>query len=462
MKHLSKFLVAFLFLVGFTVQAQNEDNPWAIGIGTNAVDFYPVGGGMGEGTTTSETFFNGFFDTDHFNIMPSFSRLSVARYIGAGFTFELAGSINSIDMRGDVAVDDLTYYAFGGTLMYSFRNLINSDGWFDPYLGVGGGYMWLDDIGSGVTNGTLGFNFWLSDNIALNVQTTYKSAGEEGFDHFQHVAGIKFAFGGKDTDGDGIYDEDDDCVDVPGLAAFNGCPDSDGDGIPDGEDACADTPGLAKFDGCPDTDGDGVPDPDDNCVTVAGLASMNGCPDADRDGVIDSEDGCPDEAGPAENNGCPYEDRDNDSVLDKDDQCPDEAGTVANNGCPEVNAEVIGHLNEYSKTILFDLNKSSIRKSSYDALDAIVDIMKEYENAEFHIAGFTDSSGRSAYNLKLSKERAASVRSYLVSHGIEAGQITSEGYGEQYPIATNKTAAGRQQNRRVEVSLQKNMPGSNE
>lgn len=464
MKHLSRFLAAFVFLFSFTaVQAQDENNPWALGIGVNAVDFYPTGTGTGVGSMASESMFDEYFNfTDHWNILPSISRISVGRYIGSGFVGELAGTINRIDKIGDVGVDDMSYYSVDLSVKYSLNHLYNApDSWFDPYLGVGGSYVWLDDENSTTYNGMAGINFWAADQIAINLQTAVKNTGDDSgiSSHFQHSLGVIFTFGGKDTDGDGIYDDEDKCPETPGLAEFDGCPDTDGDGIQDSQDDCPNKAGLAEFNGCPDTDGDGVADPDDECPTVAGLKEMNGCPDADGDGVKDSEDECPDEAGPAENNGCPFEDRDNDGVLDKDDQCPDVAGTTANNGCPEVTVEVINQLNEYSKTILFDLNKASIRKESYDALDAIVEIMKEYPSADFHIAGHTDSSGSAAYNEKLSRERAASVRSYLVTHGIEAGQITSEGYGEKYPIATNKTAAGRQQNRRVEVTLEKNKPG---
>ncbi|MFO7719558.1 MAG: OmpA family protein [Gillisia sp.] len=449
MKHLNRFLLASLLVFGLTsVQAQDANNPWAIGIGVNAVDTYPTGDDGGFGSQ----YFN---VADHWNILPSISRISVGRYIGGGFVFEAAGSVNQIDKFGDTSVDDLSYYAMDGALIYSLRAALN-DGWFDPFLGAGGGYTWLDEEGFGTLNGTLGFNFWFSDNIALNLQSTYKHAFEDANPtHFQHAAGIKFVFGGKDTDGDGIYDKDDECPEVFGLAEFNGCPDSDGDGIPDHLDACPDVFGLAEFDGCPDTDGDGIPDPQDECPTVAGLASMNGCPDADGDGVKDSEDECPNVAGPKENKGCPWPDRDGDGVLDKDDECPDVAGTVANKGCPEVSAEVIKTLNEYSKTVLFDLNKATIRAESRTALDAIHEIMHEYSSTIFHIGGHTDSQGSDEYNLKLSKERAASVREYLISKGIPATRLTSEGYGESRPIATNNTAAGRQENRRVEISLDK-------
>jgi len=142
-------------------------------------------------------------------------------------------------------------------------------------------------------------------------------------------------------------------------------------------------------------------------------------------------------------------------VLDKDDKCPDTPGTVANDGCPEVTAVVIAELNEYSKTVLFDVNKSTIRPESEEALEAIHDIMHEYDNTIFHIEGHTDSQGSDEYNLKLSKERAASVKDWLVRNGIPASRLTSEGYGESRPIAPNTTAAGRQQNRRVEISLDK-------
>jgi len=141
--------------------------------------------------------------------------------------------------------------------------------------------------------------------------------------------------------------------------------------------------------------------------------------------------------------------------LDKDDLCPDVPGTVANNGCPEVTVEVINQLNSYSKTILFDYDKATIRQESYSALQSIADIMKEYPNSDFLIEGHTDSRGSAEYNEKLSHERAGSVREYLTTIGMSASRLTSKGFGEARPIATNNTAAGRQQNRRVEISLKK-------
>jgi outer membrane protein OmpA-like peptidoglycan-associated protein len=79
--------------------------------------------------------------------------------------------------------------------------------------------------------------------------------------------------------------------------------------------------------------------------------------------------------------------------------------------------------------------------------------MMEYPNTRFLIEGHTDSQGSDAYNLKLSDERAASVKNYLIEKGLPASRLSSEGFGETKPVANNATAAGRQQNRRVEISL---------
>lgn len=462
MKHLNSFLVAALLILGVGVaNAQDQNNPWAIEVGFNAVDTHPVGiddNGRIPAAGKGDLFDEFFNVNDHYNVIPVLSRVSVGRYIGSGFTFTAAGAVNKITQAGDLRVDDLSYYSADGEIKYSFRDLINGPGgWFDPTLGIGGGYTWVDDIGFGTANALAGIRVWLGDQWGVNVQSTYKHSFEDdfGITHWQHSAGVMFQFGGKDTDGDGIYDQEDECPETPGLPEFNGCPDTDGDGIEDRNDACPNTPGTAEFNGCADSDGDGIADPQDACPNTPGLASLNGCPDADGDGITDAEDGCPNEAGPRANNGCPYQDRDNDGVLDKDDQCPDVPGTVANNGCPEVTVEVINQLNEYSKTILFDTGKATIRQESYATLQNIVDIMKEYPTAEFVIEGHTDSVGRESTNQKLSDNRAASVRDYLTTIGMDGNRLSSVGYGESRPIAPNNTKAGRQQNRRVEISLKK-------
>ncbi|GGG37662.1 cell envelope biogenesis protein OmpA [Bizionia arctica] len=433
------------------INAQDENNPWAISLGVNAVDFYPTG----EPAPLGEFFDEYFNARDHWNILPSLSSVSASRYFSNGFSFGVTGSINKISQFGDEEVNDLSYYGLDGTVKYSFQELINSKV-IEPYLGVGGGYTWVDKIGAGTLNGALGFNFWMSENIAITIQSTYKHSFEDYLSsHFQHFAGLTFKFGGKDTDGDGIYDANDACPEVPGLAEFNGCPDTDGDGIEDSLDACPLEAGPAEFDGCPDTDGDGIPDNLDACPTVAGLPQFDGCPDTDGDGIPNPDDKCPDVAGPVANGGCPWPDKDGDGVPDKDDLCPDVYGTVANQGCPELTEEVKKALNAYAKTILFDTGKASIKSESAEVLQNIIGIVNEYPNAKFNIQGYTDSVGSDALNLKLSKERASSVMNYLITNGVASSRLKSEGFGEANPIDTNKTRAGRANNRRVEINLQK-------
>jgi outer membrane protein OmpA-like peptidoglycan-associated protein len=464
MKNLSRLIFVAVLLMSFsTTHGQDKNNPWAITIGVNAVDPYPVGEDAPQGD-----FFDEFFNVeDHWNIFPSLSTISVSRYLSDGFTFTATGSLNQITKfgtnlnddgseAGTNKVNDLSYYGLDGRVSYSFMNLLNSNV-IDPYLGVGGGYSWLDSKGSGTLNGTLGFKFWLSKKIGLDINSTYKHSfeNEDLPKHFQHMAGLTFKFGGTDTDGDGIYDKDDACPEEAGLEIFNGCPDSDNDGIQDSKDDCPNTAGLAEFNGCPDSDGDGVMDKNDNCPNVAGLSSLMGCPDADGDGVADADDNCPNEAGDAANSGCPWADADGDGVLDKDDNCPQLAGTVTNNGCPEVTDDILSELNGYSKTILFDFGKTTIRSESASTIQDISNLMKKYPTVNFEIEGHTDSSGSDKTNQRVSEQRAKAVHDYLVGLGMEDARLHYVGYGESRPVADNKTKAGRQENRRVNISVRK-------
>ncbi|MHA7832424.1 MAG: OmpA family protein [Flagellimonas sp.] len=452
MKHLSKLLVVALVFVGFnSIQAQDENNPWQVSIGVNAIDVYPTNDENNPYSST--TLFDEYFNvSDHWNILPSVSYIGVSKYIGDGFSVGARGSLNRIEKLGDFEVDDLSHYAIDGTIKYNIlKNTV-----VDPFVEIGGGYTWVDEIGAGTVNGGIGVNFWFSDNLGFTLQTQYKHAFEDYLvKHFQHMAGLSIKFGGTDTDGDGIYDKDDACPEVAGLEAFNGCPDSDGDGIEDAKDACPNEAGSKEMNGCPDADGDGVADKDDACPSTPGLPALAGCPDADGDGIADKDDECPNEAGPAENDGCPWPDSDGDGVLDKDDQCPDVAGTVANNGCPEVTEEVQKQLNDYARTILFDTGKSSIKAESTSVMVDIIQILNEYPTAKFTVEGHTDSVGGESLNQKLSEERANSVRDFLIDKGIDSDRLTAIGYGEAKPIATNNTRAGRAQNRRVEINLVK-------
>ena len=464
MKHLNKLFVALLMLAGFSSQAQDNNNPWAISFGANAVDTRV------SAASSLEDQFSQFFNAkDNWNVLPSVSFVNVSKYVGNDFSFGVTGSVNRLTRyvlprveEGPYTVvnpGDENYYAIDGVINYSLMNLIKSKR-IDPSIHIGGGYTWIgDELKAGTLNGGLGLTYWFTEMVGLSWRSTYKQSFEDIREdmpsHMQHFAGLTFKFGGKDTDGDGIYDKDDACPEVAGLKQFNGCPDTDADGITDASDSCPDVAGPAEFNGCPDTAGDGIADKDDACPDVAGLKSLAGCPDTDGDGITDKSDKCPDVKGPKENGGCPWPDRDGDKVLDKDDKCPDEAGTVSNNGCPEVTEEAIKKLNDYAKTILFDTNKDTFKQQTYPVLLAISAILKEYPSSKFSIEGHTDSDGSNEFNLRLSDSRAIAVKKYLVEQGIDEFRLSAMGYGESKPIDTNKTKAGKANNRRVEVKLVK-------
>ena len=246
--------------------------------------------------------------------------------------------------------------------------------------------------------------------------------------------------------------------------------DRDGDGIKDNVDKCPDDPedkdGFEDEDGCPDLDNDkdGIPDKTDKCPNEPedkdGFQDEDGCPDPDNDGdgLFDKVDQCPndpeDKDGFQDDDGCPDPDNDKDGFLDKDDKCPNEPG-VAPDGCPrKYNLVVVTEKKiELKQTVFFDFNKASIKSVSFALLNDVAQAMVDNPKIKVEIGGHTDSVGNDAFNLKLSQQRAESVRTYLIKRGIDSNRMVPKGYGENVPIADNRTEAGRSQNRRVEFLI---------
>jgi outer membrane protein OmpA-like peptidoglycan-associated protein len=250
--------------------------------------------------------------------------------------------------------------------------------------------------------------------------------------------------GFSDSDKDGVSDKDDKCPREPedrdGYEDTDGCPDpdNDGDGIKDGEDKCPreaeDHDGFEDNDGCPekDNDGDNVPDASDKCPNDK----------EDADGFEDTD-------------GCPDPDDDKDGVLDVEDKCPREPGLRLNGGCPQkfalinVTAEKI----EIKQTIFFQTGKAVILGKSFALLDEVATAIKSRPTMKVRVEGHTDSRGNRDTNLRLSQARADSVKAYLVGKGVSSDRLESRGFGPDQPIETNRTAAGREKNRRVEFVI---------
>lgn len=236
--------------------------------------------------------------------------------------------------------------------------------------------------------------------------------------------------------------------------------DTDKDGVPDDQDMCPLLAGTAARQGCPviDSDHDGVDDMHDSCKTTPGLARYNGCPipDTDHDGINDEEDKCPNQAGVARYQGCPIPDRDGDGVNDEEDKCPDTAGPAENRGCPlpvEIKKETTDEINYIAKNIQFTHASDQLIDSSLKALGELAGLLAAHPELHLTIEGHTDNEGTAARNLILSQKRSASVLNYLVKKGIPATRLTAIGMGQTHPIASNRTAKGRAINRRVELKL---------
>lgn len=339
-----------------------------------------------------------------------------------------------------------------------------------PFALVGGGRMGISSDLAGEDDDPAfhfgaGLKFNLHRRVALRLEArdtiTRQRPASDTAHHFELLAGVSLVFGRPkprplDTDRDGVIDLQDQCPMEAGTPP-DGCPirDADGDGILDPQDQCPAEAGIEPT-GCPvrDADGDGVEDDADECANVAGIPPT-GCPDGDGDGILDRDDRCLDEVGVAPD-GCPP-DSDGDGFVDPRDQCPNEAENVNGfqdeDGCPDQIPDVVKKFTGVIRGINFEKNKAEIVAGSRPLLDEAAAVLIEYPTLKVMVVGHTDSSGSRDYNVTLSQQRADSVKTYLVEHGVSAERIMTRGEGPDQPIADNASRAGRQKNRRIEFTI---------
>jgi OmpA-OmpF porin, OOP family len=217
--------------------------------------------------------------------------------------------------------------------------------------------------------------------------------------------------------------------------------DRDHDGYPDNIDKCPDIPEDKK-----------EPDPTDGCPATA---------DRDGDGIPDTEDQCPDNPedkdGVQDKDGCPEEDPDADKIPDAEDKCPEVAGRPNKtrpdkHGCPMAEIGGDGTV-QILEPIKFEFGKATIKPESFPILDDVVALMKDQPSMRLGVYGHTDNKGGLALNMRLSKDRAAACKNYLIQKGIAADRLESEGFGPNKPVDTNDTEEGRAKNRRTEFKI---------
>ncbi len=307
----------------------------------------------------------------------------------------------------------------------------------------------------------------------------------------------------NDLDGDKVPDDVDRCPataeDADAFEDEDGCreADNDDDSVADAIDRCPESAetlnGWKDDDGCPDEhqdiDGDGVDYVDDRCPFEPGTAA-DGCPhaplpalalagfpaapkegstatttaDFDRDGTPDDADLCP--ATPEDldkfedEDGCPEPDDDHDGIEDKKDKCPFVAETINGkddaDGCPDKGVGAVtvqGQAIVIDGVVRFKTASASLLPASMPLLLQVASALKAASTLSIEIRGHTDDVGNAAQNIRLSQRRAETIRAVLIKAGVKPARLISTGLGPTRPRATNKTAQGREQNRRVEFLI---------
>ncbi len=312
--------------------------------------------------------------------------------------WSIEGAFNFID--SDSAAGDVDGYLYRVDGLYNFSSSNN----LVPYLAMGLGGLTLDrDMGESDTDFLFeyggGVKYFVTYNLALKGDIRHILSFNGHGNNLAYSLGLTFLFGGKtaeavlpaDTDGDGVYDSQDQCPNTPRDIKVDsrGCPlDSDGDGVYDYMDQCPHTPAGISVD-------------------------KTGCPmDTDGDGVYDSQDKCPDTP---------------------------KGAKVDERGCWTLGG------------VLFDTDKWNIKPRFRSVLDDVVNVLRHNPGIKLEIQGYTDNRGSISHNMKLSLERAEAVRQYLISRGISPERLSAKGFGCSRPVASNDTPEGRAKNRRVEL-----------
>ncbi len=401
-------------------------------------------------------------------------------FVVRNLAIEAEGAYTSTSTEGTPALD-VSNIPARGRLTYHIPL-----GGYASAVRLGAGYVRnmyrqdadLDD--DGIT-GLLGLRVGLSERFALQADGTLDYVPSPDGDRVDNYAnwgiqaGAVILLGNKyDRDKDGVQDGVDRCpgtpagetVDSAGCAASQR--DSDSDKVNDSADRCPDTAAGAQVDaeGCSpeqrDADADGVSDGSDKCPAtpkgepVDGAGCSDSQRDADGDGVMDNADRCAETPAGAKVNpeGCSPEqlDADADGVNDALDQC---SGTptgqvVDEKGCPrlfEGTARTV-----VLEGVSFATGKAELTDESKAILTNVAQSLAANPEVRVEISGHTDNTGSRKTNQRLSQSRAQAVQDFLEANGVSPDQTTVKGYGPDKPVASNRTAEGRAQNRRVELN----------
>lgn len=366
--------------------------------------------------------------------------------VGGGYIFE---------PFPDVADSESGTPYFTAAVGPRFRFMDNQEGYADEPGGDYAGNFWVSGhLGYHLFDGSqvgvdLGLGYEWSVKSPIQIGLFARGAllfGNENDNRSKVDAvvygGVSFSFelvGGVealDSDGDGLADERE--LAVHGTDPHD--PDTDDDGLDDGLEVRTDTDPLS-----PDTDRDALMDGIEDANRSGGLDAGESDPrvlDTDQGGVPDGweVEHSMNVRDPAD------DDSDRDGVLENVDRCPNtpEGEEVDANGCIIMRAQIT------LDGIQFAFDSAEILPASERTLQRGLQILRDNPDVRVEVGGHTDNVGGAAYNRRLSRQRAESVKRWLAEHGIEGGRMTTRGYGSTRPVASNDTEEGRAQNRRIE------------
>ena len=399
MKNLRLGITALALTVTTSVSAQTTNNRWLIGVGAHGVNHVAANRGVGQ--ALGDAFSSkDLYTMNNFVITPPLSKLTVARNLNKFLVLDWQTSVGNVSNKR-INMDKEFFLMTGLGLQFKVNGFWNEESWFDPYVRIGANYLRHD-----YTN----VSFPLTD-VHGTVYGGFSGVGTpRKADHFAVNGGLGSNFWFTKNFGIGIQG---DYVTTP-----------------------IDKSNLANF-----------------WQASASINFRFGNRDKDKDGVLDKDDACPEIPGPVENQGCPWPDTDGDGVLDKDDACPEVPGLPEYNGCPKPASIIAVEATGALQGIIFDFNKATISNpESLRKLDQAAEVIKSSNGGTFLVTGHTDKKGNDAYNLKLSRERAAYIVKALEQRGVADSQLKSTGVGEKEAVVPETASdAERAKDRKVVV-----------
>ena len=382
MKNLRLGITALALTVATSVSAQTTNNRWLIGVGAHGVNHVAANKGVGQ--ALGDAFSSkDLYTMNNFVITPPLSKLTVARNLNKFLVLDWQTSVGNVSNKR-INMDKEFFLMTGLGLQFKVNGFWNEESWFDPYVRVGANYLRHD-----YTN----VSFPLTD-VHGKVYNGYdgEASTQRRADHFTVSGGLGSNFWFTKNFGIGIQG---DYVTTP-----------------------IEKSDLSNF-----------------WQASASINFRFGNRDKDKDGVLDKDDACPEIPGPVENQGCPWPDTDGDGVLDKDDACPEVPGLPEYNGCPKPASAIAIEATGALQGIIFDFNKATISNpESLRKLDQAAEVIKSSNGGTFLVTGHTDKKGNDAYNLKLSRERAAYIVKALEQRGVADSQLKSTGVGEKEAV----------------------------